>query len=65
MPFNLTPVVLTAIGGILIIVSVSISPETRGVDLAGTDMVGVNGARGRVGTGSTPVPPPAEPVIQG
>jgi len=48
MPFKLTPVVLTAIGGVLIIIAVAISPETRGVDLAGTDMVGANSARRRL-----------------
>jgi len=48
MPFNLTPVVLTVIAGVLIIVAVSVSPETRGVDLRGTAMVGANSPRHNV-----------------
>lgn len=45
MPLSLTPVVLLAVAGILIIGSVLASPETRGVDLAGTDMVGATARR--------------------
>ena len=37
MPLSLTPVVITAFAGLLIIVSVAISPETRGIDLSDTD----------------------------
>ncbi|WBU37082.1 MFS transporter [Homoserinibacter sp. YIM 151385] len=39
MPLTLTPVVLLVIAGLLIIGSVLASPETRGIDLAGEEMV--------------------------
>lgn len=48
MPLSLTPVVLTIVAGVLIIVAVSISPETRGVDLSGDAMVGATSARTRI-----------------
>ncbi|WP_382304273.1 MFS transporter [Herbiconiux sp. UC225_62] len=38
IPLSLTPVVLTVVAGILIIVSVAVSPETRGIDLARDDI---------------------------
>jgi MFS family permease len=42
MPLSLTPVVLLSIAGVLVIGSVLVSPETRGVDLSGTDMLGAD-----------------------
>lgn len=50
MPLSLTPVVLLAIAGVLIIGSVLASPETRGIDLSGTDMMSGT-ARKKVPTG--------------
>lgn len=45
MPLSMTPVVLLAVAGVLIIGSVLVSPETRGVDLSGTDMMGASAGR--------------------
>jgi MFS family permease len=39
MPLGLTPVVLTILAGVLIIVSVLLSPETRGIDLSNDAVV--------------------------
>jgi len=39
MPLSLTPVVLTVLAGLLIIGSVAVSPETRGIDLGRDDIV--------------------------